>query len=238
MATPSEEECRRQYEFYHRLFPDVPTMTSLELQERRRREVDEEDDNDDDASNNNNNLIVLVDVRTRPERQVSMIPGAIALQDYLQGVGDPSQTTATTTTTTPTPMLVVTYCTIGYRSGMEARRLRDLYPSLEGRIFHLDGVLAYTHTGQHLERQQHSSNRENIMGQSTTTPTRRVHTFGRMWKACANPECETELYGFPSILGRLAQVGGLVVVRTTQHAAHILLYSACCCCPRRVAKMH
>jgi hypothetical protein len=65
-----------------------------------------------------------------------------------------------------------------------------------------------------------------ILNSTTTTmTTRRVHTFGRMWNGCgAIPECDTKLYGFPSILGRLAQVGGLVVVRTTQHADERFLF--------------
>jgi rhodanese-related sulfurtransferase len=219
----SEEECRRHVQFYQRRFPDVPTMTSYELQEQMER-------------GDENTLLVVVDVRTKPERRVSMIPGAIDLAE-LQTM-DFTDTTATTSITPTTT--IVTYCTIGYRSGFEARRLREQYPHLDGHIYSLDGVLAYTHTGQSLEkRQEMDSTTTNqttaAVTTATATTTNQVHTFGGMWNACAHPDYDTTLYGFPSIMGRLAQVGGLVVLRSSQHAVHSL---SSCCCPRQDGKEH
>jgi rhodanese-related sulfurtransferase len=200
-------------------------MTSYELQEQMER-------------GDENTLLVVVDVRTKPERRVSMIPGAIALAELKRM--DFTNTTTTTTTITPTTT-IVTYCTIGYRSGIEARRLREQYPHLDGHIYSLDGVLAYTHTGQSLEkRREMDSTTTNqtpaaVTTTSATTTTNQVHTFGGMWNACAHPDCDTTLYGFPSILGRLAQVGGLVVLRSSQHAVHSL---SSCCCSRQDGKEH
>ena len=58
---------------------------------------------------NSNATVVLVDVQTLPKCNVSM------LQEFEQRVA-PFLSPETK---------VVTYCTIGYRSGMEARQLHD-----------------------------------------------------------------------------------------------------------------
>lgn len=73
---------------------------------------------------------LLVDVRTPEERAVSMIPGAISLDELEEQAN--------------TGQKVVAYCTIGYRSGQATEALRaegwDAY-NLEGSI------LAWTHSG-------------------------------------------------------------------------------------------
>jgi rhodanese-related sulfurtransferase len=211
----NQEECSRQCKFYQSRFPDVPTMSSKELRERQMN---------DDAT-----TLVLVDVRTRPEREVSMIPGAISLSDF--------EATMASLQQKQQPMTVVTYCTIGYRSGLEARRLRDKYYLVEGQVYSLDGILAYTH-GPSSSSSSSATTLIRIDTTNTTLnnnqiPTNQVHTFGRVWKNCANPEYETTLYGFPSIVGRLMQVGGLGVLRKTQHFSHLLLESSFCCCRRQ-----
>lgn len=95
---------------------------------------------------------VLVDVRTAEEQAVSMIPGAITQAGYesrRDEFGD-------------TP--VVTYCTIGYRSGLYAKKLRDAgvdAANLEG------SVLNWAHAGGDFVHE----------GQ----PTKRVHVYGPQW---------------------------------------------------------
>ena len=59
---------------------------------------------------NSNATVVLVDVQTLPKCNVSMLEGAVSLQEFEQRVA-PFLSPETK---------VVTYCTIGYRSGMEA----------------------------------------------------------------------------------------------------------------------
>lgn len=189
--TPAEEECRRQVQSYQSRFPSVPTMTSRELLELGRST-----DNDD------LNKLVVVDVRSKPERQVSMIPGSIALED-LEFDSIPRDERAS----------VVTYCTIGYRSGIEARRLQKLLP--ETKVYSLDGILAYSHTG------------EPLVDPSSGQTTNEVHAFAKPWQKSANPDYQTRLFDFPAILGRLVQVGVLVVWRGAQHVG-FLLFSKCC----------
>ncbi|KAL3936327.1 MAG: hypothetical protein SGARI_002602, partial [Bacillariaceae sp.] len=114
------EECLRQVASYQGQFPDVPTMTSNELVKK----ICSEKDN-----------ILLVDVRTQEEQDASMIPGALRLKDV-----DLSEQMKDE----ESKMLVI-YCTVGYRSGREARRLQQLHPEWKGRIYNLDGILAYSH---------------------------------------------------------------------------------------------
>ena len=87
------EECLRRVASYQGKFPDVPTLSSKELI---------------DATNKTNGGdILLVDVRTREEQDISMIPGAIRLQDLddelrkCEDVDESSQKT------------IVIYCTVG-----------------------------------------------------------------------------------------------------------------------------
>jgi rhodanese-related sulfurtransferase len=100
---------------------------------------------------------VLVDVRTDSERAISMIPGAISREEFERRREELGERT------------VVTYCTIGYRSGLYAEELKqegwDAY-NLEGSI------LAWTHAGQGLEQD----------GQQT----RRLHVYGRKWDLAAD----------------------------------------------------
>jgi rhodanese-related sulfurtransferase len=74
--------------------------------------------------------ILLVDVRPRVEQEVSMIPGAIPVDHFLQ---DRDQYQGAT---------VVTYCTLGGRSGRFASELHA-----DGwKVFNLRGaILAWTH---------------------------------------------------------------------------------------------
>ena len=100
--------------------------------------------------------IVLVDAREPDECAVSVIPGAVPQTeldvDSLQG------------------KRVVVYCTIGYRSGLAARELRERgikASNLKG------GVLLWTHAGQPL-------------ADRAGRPTRRVHVYSRKWDLAAD----------------------------------------------------
>ena len=101
--------------------------------------------------------LVLVDVRRESERAVSMIPGAISRQEFEQRQQELSG------------RMVVSYCTIGYRSGEYTEELRqqgwDAY-NLEGSI------LAWTHAAQELEKD----------GQVT----RRLHVYAPRWDLAAD----------------------------------------------------
>jgi len=101
---------------------------------------------------------VIVDVRPEPERRVSMIPGAIALEEFEARADELAGSR------------VITYCTIGHRSSDTASEL-----SAKGwDAANFDGsLLAWTHAGGELI-------------DSEGRPTRRLHVFGRRWDLVAD----------------------------------------------------
>ncbi len=97
--------------------------------------------------------VVIVDVRTPEEQQVSMIPGAVSEKQFLRDLEQHKD------------RLVIGYCTISYRSGEFARKLRaehgiTMY-NLRG------GLLAWVHDGGDIVDQKGK--------------TRRIHVYGRKW---------------------------------------------------------
>ena len=139
-----DAERLRRIEVYYRacarLLPSMPEISAAELAERKQHE-----------------RLAIVDVRTSQEQAVSMIPGAIAQAEFEarkeEFRGAP----------------VVAYCTLGYRSGRYAARLRA-----EGfDACNLRGaILAWTHARQPLVDAQGE--------------TRRVHVYGRKWNLVAS----------------------------------------------------
>ncbi len=98
---------------------------------------------------------VLVDVRTDAERAVSMLPGAFSEADYTRRRAEFGGRP------------VIVYCTIGYRSGVHARTLRQ--QGVDARNLH-GGILAWAGTGKPLLDSQRR-------------PTRRVHVYDERWAA-------------------------------------------------------
>jgi rhodanese-related sulfurtransferase len=242
-SSENEKKCTKAHQFYQSMFSDIPPISSRELIELNIKD---------------NTTLILVDVRTRPEREISMIEGAISLKDFEQTVApkllllndedddaDPFLSNTSTTNTLYIPAIrVVTYCTIGYRSGLEARRLRDKY-DLQGHIYSLDGIVAYSHAV--VANRKASEHQESSSGGATRAlripPPRRivrkeggdnsevaetfsVHTFGFVWNF-AHQDYETTYFRFPMSLVRMTQVGGTVVVRKSQQIGFLL--SSCCC---------
>lgn len=116
-------------------FPEVSDLTVAELD--RLRESTE---------------VVLIDVRNPPEQAVSMIPDAITSAEF---EADPSAHAGAT---------LVTYCTIGHRSGLYAQKLQ----AAGFKVYNLKGaVLAWSHGG-----------RDFVDGEG---PTKRVHVAGPTW---------------------------------------------------------
>ena len=133
-------EIDRMCEEYREAYPDVPELDVDEFVDLREEKP-----------------VVLVDGRSEEERAVSIIPGAIAAPEFEQNAAEYERRP------------VVCYCTIGYRSGKYAEKLRedgwDAY-NLRGSI------LAWTHAGKPL-----------------VTPggeeTKRVHVYGEKWDLAA-----------------------------------------------------
>lgn len=97
--------------------------------------------------------VLFVDVRPPEERDVSMIPGAVAEETFLSNLEQYKD------------HIIVGYCTISYRSGEFARELTakkgiTMY-NLRG------GLLAWVHDGGKVVDQKGE--------------TRRIHVYGRKW---------------------------------------------------------
>mmetsp|Transcript_18486 Transcript_18486/g.33975 ORF Transcript_18486/g.33975 Transcript_18486/m.33975 type:complete len:318 (+) Transcript_18486:54-1007(+) len=148
---------------YQSLFPEVSPISSLELLHESFSPMPSMSSST--ISNPHWRLhgrdVLLVDVRTRPEREVSMIAGAIPLDEFRENVlpsllsnknndefAMPSESSSlhknvnnekqkdndsdTISPHSSRPGTIAMYCTIGFRSGMEARKLQREYPSLFG----------------------------------------------------------------------------------------------------------
>jgi len=96
--------------------------------------------------------ILFIDVREPQEQAVSMLPGAIPVKAYLE---NPDKYPAD---------LVVGYCTISYRSGKLAEKLKRKSISMYNLC---GGMLAWVHDGGKI----YDKNGE----------TRRIHVYGRKW---------------------------------------------------------
>lgn len=96
---------------------------------------------------------ILVDVRSEKEYSVSMIPGAITKAEFEKKSSD------------YVDFKIITYCTVGYRSGSYAKELKkrgfDTY-NLEGSI------LGWVH------------NKGKLIG-AEGKPTKKIHVFGSSW---------------------------------------------------------
>ncbi|MFQ5525988.1 MAG: rhodanese-like domain-containing protein [Thermoanaerobaculia bacterium] len=139
MAPLSDEDKQARIEQLYarskKLFPEVADLT-----------VDELDRLCEHAP------VTLIDVRNPPEQEVSMIPGAITAAEF---EADPGSHAGSS---------LVTYCTVGHRSGLYAQRLQ----AAGHRVFNLRGaILSWTHAGRVLE--------------DANGPTRRVHVAGPNW---------------------------------------------------------
>ncbi|HDZ22153.1 hypothetical protein LCGC14_1002450 [marine sediment metagenome] len=131
------DEQRRQriedlYAEYRASFPDVPEMTVDQLLAAQKT-----------------GQVVLVDVRGADEQDVSMIPGAIPARRF-EEEGERYE-----------EKQIVVYCTIGYRSGLYAKKLDEQgyrAVNLEG------GILAWVHAGQMIVNHNGQTNRVCVYG--------------------------------------------------------------------------
>jgi rhodanese-related sulfurtransferase len=204
------ERCLDEAQSYQRKFPHAPPLASTSLRSFRTAES-----------------FRLVDARTQPEQAVSMIQGAVSLQQFRKEMESRScihQVLASSETEEllegtkdPSKPAIIVYCTIGYRSGLEATHLRRQYPDLE--VYSLDGIVAYTHAleGCGLPSSVPPDVQElpPLIDPKTSRVTRVIHTFGGAWDL-APSSYNTVQFRPLALVSRLAQVGGTVVVRTIQ----------------------
>ncbi|KAG2447601.1 hypothetical protein HYH02_007523 [Chlamydomonas schloesseri] len=103
--------------------------------------------------------VVLVDVRSHAEQQVSVLPGSTTLTQKQFEARGPE---------TFHGVRVVCYCTAGYRSGMYAAKLRRCHSHLQ--VYNMRGsILAWTQAGLPLADPRDGSH------------TKRVHVFSEGW---------------------------------------------------------
>lgn len=127
------EQIEKMYQHSREHFPEVPEISAEELSQLQ---ID--------------SSVIVVDVRTPAEQAVSMIQGAMTADDFEAKANDFKEST------------IVTYCTIGHRSGLYAQQLL----ARGFNVFNLKGaILSWTHHG----------------GSLTTPdgPTRAVHVCKR-----------------------------------------------------------
>ena len=165
----NESKSNEMSKFYQSKFDDIPSLSSKTY-------LEHQDD------------YLLVDVRSPAEQNVSIISNAITMEEFESNF-DQYQTRINDNSTT-----VVTYCTIGYRSGLEGRRLRDEY-KLHGKIMNLDGIVCYTHACEKFNslsgnNDDSNANDKTNIGTFLINPknqesTKKVHVFGESWNYAA-----------------------------------------------------
>lgn len=140
------QQIEAEYEEYRaKEFPDVSEVSADQLQKWLPRLRAGE--------------LLLVDQRTAAEQAVSRIPHALTVAEY-ERLGAEERKKKP----------VITYCTIGLRSGKYARQLKA-----KGiHVMNLRGsILSWTHVGGELVDSQQR-------------PTRRVHVYGKRWNWVAS----------------------------------------------------
>jgi rhodanese-related sulfurtransferase len=171
--------------------------------------------------------LLLLDVRSKSERTVSIIPGACTMDDLEttrwinKYVHNFEGTQLGFCGGIPT---IVMYCTIGYRSGREAQRLYDdltttfdidinsVNPQVE--IKNLDGILAYSFVDFAPPLMYPATSD----GGSDYHMTKRIHSFGKEWSIACNPEYDVVYFQKKSKLCKhLLQTGFVSAVRGIQH---------------------
>jgi rhodanese-related sulfurtransferase len=115
-------------------FADVPDITVEQMQSDSTKDY------------------IIVDTREKKEQKVSMIPGAITQKEFEKNKKKYKGKT------------VVAYCTIGYRSGVYAKKLNKKGVTAYNLV---GGVLSWAHEGNEFVCDSGS--------------TRNVHVYGKDW---------------------------------------------------------
>jgi len=202
----AEEEAETTSLKYQSLFPEIPPLSSRDLL------LDTFSSHAQSSPTNNNTLqwtvhgkkVILVDVRSRPEREVSIISGAISIDEFRNEVLPSLQSLdelqldddRTNNNTRQNGIAVATYCTIGYRSGVEARKLVIDYPSVfcnqnntsddeeadkSIKIYNMDGIIPFANSTLEEEIQDNTIPTL-LIEPISKQPTNRVHVYGSAWE--------------------------------------------------------
>lgn len=234
-SSPSSKKktsCEQMYKKYHSKFSSIETLTSDDF--LRDFHTGNNNNNTTTSNGNNNTTVTLVDVRTKAEQKVSMIPGAITLHEFeLNLKQNPKKWRES-------GQLVVTYCTIGYRSGLEAQRLRELYHI--GNIKHLDGIVPYTHAcSTMLSTMEMKEHKDSVSGKmmsldlpflidpKTKKATQKVHVFGSTWDV-ASDDFQTVSFSKLDMAIKGVRVGFKAAILQVKEKFQKCCCSRSCCC--------
>ena len=129
-----ESRVRKMYEDSKKAFAEVPEYKLSQLK------------------NDNKEDYVLVDTRAEEEQNVSVIPGAISVKEFEKNMEVYKS------------KIVVAYCTIGFRSGLFARKL--IKKNI--KAYNLEGsILGWVHSGGELrDKQGLLTNKVHVFGSS------------------------------------------------------------------------
>ena len=201
---------------YQSLFPEIQPLSSRDLL----HDTFSSQSHAQSSPTNNNNTpqwtihgkkVILVDVRSRPEREVSIISGAISIDEFRNEVLPSLQPSADVglqlddeqshhhNSNRQNGIVVATYCTIGYRSGVEARKLVIDYPSIfsnhddnnnsddeEGdksiQIYNMDGIVPFANSTLNEEIQDNTTLPPLLIEPISKQSTNRVHVYGSAWE--------------------------------------------------------
>ena len=142
--------CEAECALHKARFPDVNHLTAEQLQRMLA-----------------NGPVTLVDVRADAEQQVSMLPDAVPLKHVQWPLPNDAPP-------------IVLYCTVGYRSALEARRLASQAPA--AGIYSMEGILPWAHSGG------------SLVDPSSGAPTKRLHAFGSKWAAMSPADHRVETF--------------------------------------------
>lgn len=188
-------ECRKFADKIRSMFPDIEVISSDDFVSMEK-------------GNNSNNKIVLVDVRTKAERDVSVVEGSVPLSELnvpkLMAEANTLENDDGGSNKHGAGIHLVTYCTVGFRACIEARQLKKEYPSL--KVSSLDGIACYTHEAAPAATQHGKWRR--IVEPATGEPRNVVHTYGSQWAGVVNGDTyEATHFSAPAMAAYNLQFG-------------------------------
>lgn len=156
VATTYAEQVQSNREIVYKMYTGYQTDFS-----------DVQDINAKDAINElNSGRLLFVDVRTTREMAVSMLPGAISKEEFLNNRNLHQGKT------------IIAYCTIGYRSGLFAAEMEKN----GSMVYNLSaGILGWTHEGGKVY--------------DSRGIVKRIHVYGKDWDY-APEGFDTVMFGF------------------------------------------
>jgi rhodanese-related sulfurtransferase len=158
-ASSRQEQALSKMRFHTSKFPEVDVISAAEVRELQCP-------------------YVLVDVRLPEERAVSIIKGAITREEFERKFPTPGSVEE--------DMVIIPYCTIGYRSGEFGRKLlKEGYP----KVRNSEGIVLWTYEASPAQE----------LVTMNGSPMKRVHTYGPPWDL-ANPEYKSVQFGVCSWL--------------------------------------